>query len=143
MSYPDNIKEKTINFPICPEIEVSPQDNISDYMNQMKPDNYTRRIIPDCTDKKKYRYYRFFKFYWKQGMIVEKVHEIISFEQSIWAEKYRSFSTLRRNEATRDFEKDYDKTMHYNIYGKTEENLRKRFKTKFNEKILMKKVFRK
>ena len=40
-------------------------------------------------------------------MIVDKIHEIISFKQSEWLEKNESFSTQKRNEARIDFEKDF------------------------------------
>ena len=42
LSYPDNIKEKTKNFPFCPMNKFSPQDKFSDYMNEIKPDSYTQ-----------------------------------------------------------------------------------------------------
>ena len=51
----------------------------------MKQKDYTKtkKSICDWTDKKKYLiYYRMLKFYVRHGMIVEKIHEIISFKQS-------------------------------------------------------------
>ena len=33
------------------------------------------------------------KFYVRHGMVVEKIHEIISFEQNKWLEKYINFDT--------------------------------------------------
>ena len=50
----------------------------------MKGDSYTacKKLICDWTDKKNYLvHYRMLKFYVKHGMIVEKVHEVISFKQ--------------------------------------------------------------
>ena len=73
--YPDNIKEKTKHFPFCPENKYSPQDKFSDYMNEIKPDNYTpcKKLICDFTDKKNYLlHYRMLKFYIRHGMIVDK-----------------------------------------------------------------------
>ena len=37
INYPDNIEEKTKNFPFCPENKFSLQDKFSDYMNETKP----------------------------------------------------------------------------------------------------------
>ena len=34
-----------------------------------------------------FNYYRMVKFYVRDGMIVDKIHEIISFKQSKWLEK--------------------------------------------------------
>ena len=45
------------------------------------------------------------KFYVRHGMVVEKIHEIISFKQSKWLESYISFITQKRNKAKNDFEK--------------------------------------
>ena len=39
-------------------------------------------------------------------MVVEKIHEINSFTQNKWLEKYSSFNTIKRNRAKNDFEKD-------------------------------------
>ena len=48
----------------------------------MKPDNYTqnKNVIYGWIDKMKYLDpYRMLKFHVKHGMLVDKVHEIISF----------------------------------------------------------------
>ena len=44
------------------------------------------------------------KYYVRHGMIVDKIHEITSFEQCKWLEK--NFITQKRNGAKNDFEKD-------------------------------------
>ena len=77
-------------------------------MNKIKPKNYTKskKLICDWSDKKKYLiHYRMLKFYNRHGMIVEKIHEIISFKQSRWLERYISFNTQKRNRAKNAFEK--------------------------------------
>ena len=51
------------------------------------------------------------KFYVRHGMVVEKIHEIISFKQSKWLESYNSFNTQKRNKAKNDFEKDFFKLL--------------------------------
>ena len=67
-------------------------------------------------------------------MIVDKVHEIISFKQSKWLEKYISFNTQKPNKAVNDFEKDFYKLLNNAFYGKTMENVRNRLKIKFVKK---------
>ena len=81
-------------------------------MNEIKPDSYTqcKKLICDWTDKKNYLiHYRMLKFYVRHGMIVDKVHEIISFKQSKWLNKYINFHAKKRNLATNDFQKDFHK----------------------------------
>ena len=87
LKYPENKKEKTQKFPFCPENKIIPKENFNDYMKKIKPKNYTKakKLSCDWTDKKKYLlHYRMLKFYVRHGMIVEKIHEIISFKQSKW-----------------------------------------------------------
>ena len=64
------------------------------------------------------------KFHIRHGMIVDKVHEIISFKQSKWLEKYKNFITQKRNKAKNEFEKDFYKLLNNAFYGKTMENVR-------------------
>ena len=135
--YPDNIKEKTKNFPFAPVNKKDNPDNFIDYMKSIKPDTYiqTRELICDWSDKKNYLiHYRMLKFYIRHGMIVDKVHEIISFKQSKWLENYINFNTQKRNQAVNDFEKDFYKLQNNAFYGKTMENVRNRLKIKFVKK---------
>ena len=76
-------------------------------------------------------------------MIVDKVHEIISFKQSKWLEKYISYNTQKENEATNDFEKYYNKLLNNAFYGKTMENVRNRLRKKFIKKEDSEKNFEK
>ena len=77
---PDNIKEKTKNFPFGSVNKKINPDNFSDYMKEIIPDYYTqnKKLIGDWSDKKNYLLqYRMLKFYVRHGMIVDKVHDII------------------------------------------------------------------
>ena len=86
-------------------------------------------MICDWSDQKKYLiHYRMLKFYVRHGMVVDKIHERISFEQSNWLEKYINFNTQKRNQALNDFEKDFYKLLNNAFYGKTMENVRTRLK---------------
>ena len=137
LNYPENIKEKTKNFPFAPVNKKINPDNFSDYMKTIKPDTYiqTEKLICDWSDKKNYLvHYRMLKFYIRHGMIVDKVHNIISFKQSRWLEKYINFNTQKRNQAVNDFEKDFYKLLKNAFYGKTMENVRNRLKIKFIKK---------
>ena len=101
LKYPDNIKEKTKSFPFCPENKKIDPDKFNNYMNKIKPETYTlsKKLICDGTDKKKNLiHYRMLKFYVRHGMIVEKIHDIISFKQSRWLEGYISFDTEKETE---------------------------------------------
>ena len=54
--YSDNIKEKTDDFPFCPEKNVIPNDKYNDYMKKIKPKNCAKaeNLLCDWTDKKRF-----------------------------------------------------------------------------------------
>ena len=137
LKYPDNIKEKTKNFPFAPVNKKINPDDFSDYMKKIKPDNYTqtKKLICDWSDKKNYLiHYRMLKFYVRHGMIVDKVHSVISFKQIKCLVKYINFNTEKRNEAKNDFEKDFYNLVNNAFYGKTMKNVRRRIKVESNKK---------
>ena len=143
LKYPDNIKQKTKNFPFAPENKKNNPDNFNDYMKLIKLDNYikTEKLICDWSDKQNYLvHYRMLKFYIRHGMLIDKVHSVISFKQSKLLEKYINFNTQKRNEAKNDFEKDFYKLLNNAFYGKTMENVRNRLKIKFIKKDDYKKI---
>ena len=120
-------------------------NDFNDYMKEIKPNTYiqTSKLICDWSDKKNYLiHYRMLKFYIRHGMIVDKVHDIISFKQSRWLEKYINFNTQKRNQAVNDFEKDFYKLLNNAFYGKTMENARNRLKMKpvKKEKMIIRKL---
>ena len=80
------------------------------------------------------------KFYVRHGMIVEKIHEIISFKQSKWLESYISFITQKRNKAKNDFEKDFFKLLVNTAFGKFLKNVRNRLDLELIKKDNIKKI---
>ena len=129
LEYPNNIKEKTKNLPLCPEQIFIPDELLSFY--QLKVLNNKKRkdekLMLTQFNKNKYiLHYRLLKFYLRQGMELKKVHRIIKFKQSKWLKPYIEFNTNQRMKATTDFEKDFFKLMNNAYYGKTCENIRNR-----------------
>ena len=99
LKFSDNLKEKTINSTFAPVNKKINPDDFSDYMKETKPETYnqTTKLICGWSDKKNYLvHYRLLKLYIRHGMIVEKVHSVISFKQSKWLEKNISFNTQKR-----------------------------------------------
>ena len=75
-------------------------------------------------------------------MIVVKIHEIISFKQSKWLEKYITFNTQKRNKTNNEFEKDFNKLLNNAFYGKTMKNVRNRLGLKFFRKDEYKEIIK-
>ena len=137
LNYRDNIKEKTKNFPFCPENKIINKDKYNEYMKKIQPKNYkkSKKVICDWTDKKNYLvHYRMLNFYVRHGMVVEKIQEIISFKQNKWLEKYINFNTQKRNKARNGFEKDFFELLNNAFYCKTVENVRNRLKIELIKK---------
>ena len=114
-------------------------------MKSIKPENYTKskKVICDWTDKKKYLiHYRMLKFYVRHDMIIEKIHEIISFKQSKWLECYISFNTQKRNKAKNEFEKDFFKLLNNAAFGKYLENVPNRLGLELIKKGDIKKIIK-
>ena len=87
LKYPDNMKGKTRTFPFAPGSKTIHKDEYKDYMKKIQPKSYTKskKVICDWTDRKKYLIQnRMFKIFVGHGMIVGKIHEIISFKQNKW-----------------------------------------------------------
>ena len=75
LNYPDNIKEKTKNFPFAPGIYVFPKDKYNDYMKKIQPKKYAKakNIKCESSDKKNFSIqYRMLKFDVRHGMILDK-----------------------------------------------------------------------
>ena len=145
LRYPDNIKEKTKNFFFCSEKRKINPDKYNDYMNNTKPQNYTKakKLKYHWTDKKIYLIlYRMLKLCVRRGMVVDKIHEVVSFEQSKWLEKYFSFNTQKRNRAKNEFEKDFYILLNNAFYEKTREYVRNRIKLEFIKNFEYKKIIK-
>ena len=128
---PYKIRQKTKQFPFCPENKTVSKNDFGSYMKSIMPINYVyhKKLICDWTDKRNYLIHnRMLKFYIRHGMGVKQVHRVISFKQSKWLEKYNDFNTQKRNQAVNDFEKDFYKLLNNAFYGKTTENVRNRCK---------------
>ena len=132
--YPDNIKYKSKNFPFCPENKTIHPDTYTQYMKEHEPRPHrpTSKLICDQTNKEYYIvHYKNLKFYLRMGMIIKKVHRIVSFDQTPWLAKYIDYNTQKRAQADSDFMKYYHKNLICSFFGKTMEDVRNRIKVEF------------
>lgn len=59
------------------------------------------------------------------GLILEKIHKVIKFNQETWLRTNISKTGELRTKAKNDFEKDFFKLMSHSVFQKTMKNLRR------------------
>ena len=80
--------------------------------------NKVEKLVPNLYDKKKYVIrIRALDQALKHGLILEKVHHVIEFNQSAWLKPYIDFNTKLRTQAKNEFEKDFFKLMNNAVFG--------------------------
>ena len=97
-------------------------------------------MVPNLYDKNNYVIHvRALDQALKYGLILEKVHRAVEFDQSAWLAPYINFNTELRTKAKNDFEKGFFKLMNNSVFGKTMENIRKLIT---NEKTYLRNVMK-
>ena len=138
LEYPENIHDKTQDFPLAPEPAVITEDMITPFMRQQwtrlcelreQPDSFTemKKLLMTCRDKKEYVvHFKLLKFYLKMGMRITRIHSVVKFKQASIFKKYIDENSRRRSQANSEFVKDLYKLLNNALFGKTMENVRGR-----------------
>ena len=111
VSYPRELHDSHNDLPfMCERIEI----------------NGIEKLVPNLRDKKNYVIHiRALDQTLAHGLVLERVHRAIEFNQSAWMKPYIDFNTHLRTKAINDFKKDFFKFMNNMVFGKTMENIRK------------------
>ena len=111
VSYPKELHDSHNDLPfMCERMEI----------------NGVEKLVPNLRDKKGYvMHIRALAQALKHGLILDRIHRAIEFNQSVWMKPYIDFNTQLRTKAKNDFEKDFFKLMNNLVFGKTMENIRK------------------
>ena len=88
--------------------------------------NKVEKLVPNLKDKKNYVIHiRALDQVLRHGLVLERIHWAVEFNQTDWMKPYIDFNTKLRTAATNDFEKDFFKLMNNSVFRKTMENIRK------------------
>ena len=127
---PENLHNKSKDFPVCPEIKSINENNISDYQKYLnnkldiKYNEKGKKLILNLLPKKNYKvYYKNLDYYLKLGIKVTKVHKILTFDENPFLKEYIDLNTNLRKYAKNDLEKDLFKLMNNAIFGTSIENV--------------------
>ena len=81
--------------------------------------NNVEKLVPNLYDKKNYVIHiRALDQTLTHGLILDRIHRDIEFDQSAWMRLFIDFNTQLRTKATNDFEKDFFKLMNNAVFGK-------------------------
>ena len=106
--------------------ELHNQHNDLPFMCERMEINGVEKLVPNLRDKKSYVIHiSALAEALEHGLILDRIHRVIEFDQSAWMKPYIDFNTQLRTEAKNDFETDFFKLMNNLVFGKTMENIRK------------------
>ena len=129
MEYPIKLHYLHNDYPLAPKRLTIDESMLSPFQRQFPKEqkNTSSKLTPNLRHKANYVvHYRNLKFYLEQGLVIKKVHRVLTFKQSPWLKEYIEFNTHMRSNATSNFQKDFFKLMNNSVFGKTQENLRNR-----------------
>lgn len=107
IDYPRELHDKHSDLPFCPESH--------------------KKLLLTLNNKKNYIiHYVALKQALQHGLVLRKVHRVLTYNQSKWLAEYIEHNSKRRAKATNDFEKDFYKLMNNSVFGKTMECVRHR-----------------
>ena len=96
------------------------------FMCQRMETNGVEKLVPNLRDERNYVIHiQALNQALQQGLILDRIHRAIEFDQSPWLKTYIDFNTQLRTKPKNDFEKDFFQLMNNLVFGKTMENIRK------------------
>lgn len=124
LEYPANLHDIHNCYPLAPEKRIIRTAELSPFSKQqlqeldLKEKDSFPKLVPTLNTKENYvLHYRNLKYYVSQGLVISKIHRIMSFKQGPWLKPYILFNTEKRKEARNDFEKDFFKLQNNSVYG--------------------------
>lgn len=137
LHYPEEIREKTKSFPLCPENKIITYDMLSPYQKKVLKDVYNKsnykekKLTSTFFDREKVVLHALnLQLYLKLGMKIKEIFRVIKFKQRPFMKSWVDFCTEKRTQATNDFTKNFWKLLVNSVYGKTIESLNNRKQVK-------------
>ena len=131
VEYPTKLHDEHNDYPMAPDHLTVTREMLSpfslDLFDPTRSWTPTQKLIPNLLDKQKYVvHYRNLQLYKKHGLVVTKIHRILSFTQSAWLKPWIDLCNEQRRTAGSEFESDLAKLQANATFGKTMEQVRNR-----------------
>jgi len=129
LDYPSHLHDAHSDYPLAPEHLVVSPDMLSPFAKSLAGKSWrpAQKLIPNLYSKTHYvTHYRNLQFYIKHGLILKKIHRVLSFTQRPWLKPWIDLCTTQRQNAKSEFESDLAKLQANATYGKTMECVRNR-----------------
>lgn len=118
LEYPRHLHDDHNDFPFCAQPMKTGQTNV-------------KKLVLNLNNKENYIiHYVNLRQCLANGLVLKKIHRILTFHQSCWLKSYVDLNIKKRQQATNDFEKDFYKLTINSVFGKTIENVEKRLDVK-------------
>ena len=146
LEIPHYLHDLHSDYPLAPERIDIDESMLSPFQKENFPEKHkctSTKLAPNLNNKTNYvTHYRNLQFYLRQGLVLKKIHRVLTFTQSRWLEKYIDFNTRQRALSRSSFGKDFFKLLNNAVFGKTQENLRNRISVEVitNRKVALKRV---
>jgi len=131
LTYPAHLHDSHNDYPMAPRHLTVTRDMLSPFAESLldpsRPWIPTKKLVPNLLNKTKYvTHYRNLQLYVSHGLVVTKIHRILSFTQQAWLKPWIELCNEQRRAARSDFESDLAKRQANATFGKTMEQVRHR-----------------
>jgi len=131
LSYPDHLHDAHNDYPMAPEHLTVTRAILSDYavslLDPDRPWEPSKKLVPNLLNKTKYvAHYRNLQLYTKHGVVITKIHRILSHTQRAWLKPWIDLCNEQQKAARSEFESDLAKLQANATFGKTMEQARNR-----------------
>jgi len=111
LSYPAHLRDMHNDYPMAPEHLTVTRDMLSPFaLRLLDPARLwipIEKLVPNLLDKTKYvAHYRNLQVHTRHGLVIKKIHRILSFTQSVWLKPGIDLCNEQRRAARSDFESD-------------------------------------
>ena len=135
LEYPIDLHDTHHDYPLAPERKRVSFAELSPYAKKicidfnLKSSVRTPKLMATLLKKENYvLHFWNFQLYVKLGLVVKKIHRAVAFTQRPFIREYIEFNSLKRAQATNNFDVQFYKGMCNQLYGKFMEDLTKRMK---------------